>query len=58
MTRLSALWQNGQRIAVRLLSSIQPVRRAVLWTLLGTSGGCPRENLRSNLWTGLQLCNY
>jgi hypothetical protein len=32
--------------------------RAFLWTLLGTSGGCPGENLRMSLWTGLQLCNY
>src|SRR5215213_2797285 len=57
MTRLSALWQNGQRIAVRLLPSPHLFRR-LLWTLLGTSGGCPGENLRTSLWTGLQLCNY
>ena len=66
MTRLSALWQNGQRIG-----GSPPLRSgpgmtgasvgrppAVLWTLLGTSGGCPGENLRMGLWTGLQLCNY
>jgi hypothetical protein len=35
-----------------------PVPPVVLWTLLGTSGGCPGENLRTGLWTGLHLCNY
>src|SRR5215218_2510803 len=58
MTRLSALWQNGQRIAVRLLPSSRHPSDDPLWTLLGTSGGCPGENLRTGLWTGLQLCNY
>src|SRR6478609_5314470 len=68
MTLLSALWQNGQRIGGSpppLLRDVRDVRRPVgrsagpfLWTLLGTSGGCPGENLRIGLWTGLQLCNY
>ena len=57
MTRLSALWQNGQRTA--LTSSWSGGSSGdVLWTSLGTSGGCPRENLRNGLWTGSQPCNY
>src|SRR5215218_1835840 len=57
ITRLSALWQNGQRTLVHLLPrNDRP--GLPLWTLLGTSGGCPGENLRTSLWTGLHLCNY
>src|SRR5829696_4433494 len=68
MTRLSALWQNGQRtggsppldrasaaVTATPAASLPP---AVLWTFLGTSGGCRGENLRISLWTVLQLCNY
>src|SRR3954453_4191683 len=61
MTLLSALWQNGQRLG----GSPPPLLRVrpgcpdaplglssgpFLWTLLGTSGGCPGENLRIGLW--------
>ena len=56
-TRLSALWQNGHRIAVDLLPcSGRRVPRPV--DPLGTSGGRPGENLRTGLWMDLHRCNY
>src|SRR3954470_8897790 len=53
MTRLSALWQNGQRIAVHLLRGLPSGPPAAgLWSLLGTSRGRPGR-ARDRLWTDL-----
>src|SRR3954447_4285920 len=58
MTRLSGLWQKGQRTGHLLdRRATGGGRRRVLWTDRGTSGGCPGTDLGKRLWMELHPCH-